>query len=236
MLTMEEFYQEIEHRAQRSPNRLIKVTWPDGEEICYKSSIYTVLKTLEKIGESRLGEITLETGKHPLVSQEIFSDLKECTREIIPGWYYIDKGSTGDRHNQLININRELNLGLKIEVSDKFKGKSNPSERQRRPKNRLVVTLPDGHIVDYESFQDVFMACIDKLGARKISSKANIHMNGNRQLLTVTNVEGNRRRIDETLYLAIPYCVKDAAVLLRLIAQRLGVNMDIEVLPLRQNR
>lgn len=233
---MEQNYLEAEHRAQRSLNRLIKITWPDGEEFCYKHSIYTVLKTLEKIGEPRLGEISLETGGLPLVSQEIFPGLKKCTREIIPGWYYIDKGSTGDRHNQLININRELNLGLKIEVSDQFNGTPNPAKRQSRPKNRLVVTLPDGHIVDYESFRDVFMACIDKLGARRISSKANLYLNGNRQLLTVTNFEGNRKRIDDTLYLAIPNCVRDAALLLRLISNRLRVNMDIKVLPLRQNR
>lgn len=214
---------------------LIKVTFPDGEQICYKSPINTMIQVLIKIGVNRFPEITLENAKRPLVSQEIYPELKYYTREIVPGWYYINRTDTREKTAQLININRLLDLGLKIEVGEDLKAQSNPKiGRASKQKNRLRVTMANGEILDYDTYCDVFMACIDKLGPRLVSSKANFDLNGNCPLLTTTNTTGKRRKVAESLYLALPNTVKDACKMLRLITSRLGLldKMKIEVIPL----
>ena len=211
---------------------LIKVTFPDGNQVCYSNPVNTVIEVLKWIGESRFHEITLENGGKPLVSQEIYPHLKKYQKEIIPGWYYTNRTDTREKTSQLININRTLGLNLVIQTSDEFRGSKNPPIAcSSRPKNCLKVTLPDGEVIDYEGYKDVFMACIDKLGPRLISSKANFDLSSKCPLLTTTNTTGNRLKVADSLYLAIPFTAKEAAKILNLIAIRLQISdkMKIEV-------
>lgn len=67
---------------------IIKVTFPDGTEYCYKSPVNTVLAVLRKIGVERFPAITLMRGKNRVVSQLNNSEIKQYVREIIPGWYH----------------------------------------------------------------------------------------------------------------------------------------------------
>ena len=211
---------------------LIKVTFPDGNQVCYSNPVNTVIAVLKWIGESRFHEITLENGGKPLVSQEIYPHLKKYQKEIIYGWYYTNRTGTREKTSQLININRALGLNLVIETSDEFRGEKNPPiAGSSRSKNWLKVTLPDGEVLDYEGYKDVFMACIDKLGPRLISSKANFDLSSKCPLLTTTNTTGNRLKVAESLYLAMPATTKEAAKILNLIAIRLQISekMKIEV-------
>ena len=149
---------------------LIRVTFPGEDAICYKSPVNTVIEVLRKIGVERFGEITMSIRKRPLVSQEIYPELKKYTKEVIPGWYYINQSDTREKTSQLINISRLLNLNLAVEVGSNFTANADPKiPGATRPKNKLVVTMPDGEVIDYESYRDVFMACIDKLGPRRVS-------------------------------------------------------------------
>lgn len=205
---------------------LIKVTFPDSEEICYKSPVNTVIAVLQKIGVERFSKITMLIRKRPLVSQKIYPELKKYTKEIVPGWYYITQSDTREKTSQLININRMLNLGLKIEVSNNFTGTPDPKiEGATRPKKKLIVSLPDGDIIDYYSYKDVFMACIDKLGPHRIMYRANLDLAKNRPLITVTDIDGNRLKIGDFMYLTIPYTATEAKKVLDLIGKRLGINL-----------
>ena len=211
---------------------LIKVTFPDGKQVCFRNPVNTVIEVLKWIGESRFHEITLENGGKPLVSQEIYPHLKNYQKEIVPGWYYTNRTDTREKTSQLININRALGLNLIIETSDEFRGERNPPNvGSTRPKNWLKVTLPDGEVIDYEGYRDVFMACIDKLGPRLISSKANFDLSSKCPLLTTTNTTGTRLKVADSLYLAMPTTTKEAAKILNLIALRLQISdkMKIEV-------
>lgn len=177
---------------------LIRVTFPGEDPICYKSPVNTVIEVLRKIGVERFGEITMSIRKRPLVSQEIYPELKKYTKEIIPGWYYINQSDTREKTSQLINISRLLNLNLTVEVGSNFTANADPKiPGATRPKNKLVVTMPDGEVIDYESYRDVFMACIDKLGPRRVSNSANLDLSANCPLLTVTDTTGHRRKIGD---------------------------------------
>lgn len=211
---------------------IIKVTFPDGTEFCYKSPVNTVIAVLRKIGEEKFSKITFMRGDNRIVSQSYNPRLKNYIKEIIPGWYYFNQTDTREKTNQLININNQFNLGMKIEVGI-FKGTANPSiPGATRPKNRLVVTMPDGEVIDHESYREVFADCIYKLGPRRVSSKANIELSRNQDLFSASNPYGNRFQLDETLYLLIPYTAKEAMKILRIIALRLNEKLSVEYLPM----
>lgn len=210
---------------------VIKVTFPDGEEICYQHPVSTVIEVLRKIGEARFPEIDLEIAKHRIVSQELVPELRKYTKEITTGWYYINRTDTREKTAQLININRVLNLGLKIEVGY-FKANNDPHiERISRKKNRIIVTMPNGEIIDYESYKDVFVTVIDRIGPRRISSRANFDLNGNQPLLTTTDTNGSRVQVAEALFLAYPRTAIDSKKFLELIAKRLCIynSMKFEI-------
>ena len=211
---------------------VIKVTLPDGKEICYKSPLHTFIEVLKWIGAQRFDEIPVKINGRPLVSHETYP-IKNYTIEILPGWHFIKQADTRERYLKLLAINNGMNLGMKIEIGD-FKGEKNPPiQGVCRPKSLLRVTMPDGELVDYDSYRDVFMTVIDKLGPRTISAKANFDWSANQPLLSVTNPDGVRIKVADSLFLALPYTVKKAANMLNLIAKRLGIaeNIKIEVIP-----
>lgn len=212
---------------------IIKVTFPDGTEYCYKSPVNTVLAVLRKIGVERFPAITLMRGKNRVVSQLNNSETKQYVREIIPGWYYFNQSDTREKTNQLININNQFNIGMKIEVG-KFKGEADPRiEGATRRKNRLVVIMPDGAVIDHDSYRQVFVDCIYRLGPRKVSAASvNIIVSKYRDLFSTTNNDGNRFKLDETLYVELPYTAKEAMKYLKIISSRLKVSLNIQCLPM----
>lgn len=216
---------------------VIKVTLPDGKEICYRSPINTIIEVLRWIGPERFEDIPIKINGRPLVSRNTYSDMRNYTVEILPGWHFIRQADTRQRYLQLISINDSLNLELKIEIGD-YKSQRNPcsGSESTRPKSLLRVTMPDGEIIDYDSFRDVFGTVVDKLGPRTISAKANFDWSDNQPLLTVTNTNGDRVKIGEYLYMKYPQTVKAAVKMLGLIARRLGManEMIIETIPARR--
>lgn len=211
---------------------IIKVTFPDGTEYCYKSSVNTVIAVLRKLGKERFSEINFTLGSRRVVSQVYDPKLKSYLKEITDGWYYFNQNDTKGKTNQLINLNRQFDLGMKIEVGN-FKGQKDPNiPGLTLTKNRLVVTMPDGEVINHESYRDVFADCIYKLGPRRVSAKANMKLSKKKDLFSATNSEGNRFKLDETLYMLIPYTAKEAMKILRIIAIRLNEKINVEYLPM----
>lgn len=211
---------------------IIKVTFSDGTEYCYKSPVNTVIAVLRKIGEEKFPEINLMRGNKRVVSQTYNPKLKNYTKEILTGWYYFNQTDTREKTNQLINLNRQFNLGMKIEVG-MFKGVPDPSiPGTTRSKNRLIVTMPDGQIIDHESYRQVFADCIYRLGPRRVAYKANIEVSKNQDLFSATNPNGNRFQLDETLYMLMPATAKEAMKYLKIIALKLNEKISVEYLPM----
>lgn len=97
----------------KSSLKKIKVTFPSGEILNYSNVTETFVNTIIKIGVENVRKLNLKslgvdfisTVKHPRYHQ----------RQI--GKYYIMvKTSTLNKHRYLQEINRRLNLGLKIEL------------------------------------------------------------------------------------------------------------------------
>lgn len=214
---------------------VIRVTLPDGKEICYRSPLHTFVEVLKWIGEERFEDIPVKINGRPIVSHDTYP-IKNYTIEILPGWHFIKQADTRERYLKLLAINNGMNLGMKIEIGD-FKADKNPSlNKCCRPKSLLRVTMPNGECIDYDSYRDVFMTVIDKLGPRSVSAKANFDWSSNQPLFTATNPDGIRVKVADSLFLALPQTVKQAATMLKLIAKRLGIATDIiiEVIPTKR--
>lgn len=211
---------------------IIKVTFPDGTEFCYKKPVNTVIAVLKKIGKDNFSEIGFTLGNRRVVTQDYNPRLRGYLKEITDGWYYFNQNDTKGKTNQLINLNNQFNLDMKIEVGP-FNGTPDPTQsRSCRPKNRLVVTMSDGTVIDHESFRQVFADCIYRLGPRRVSAKANIQLTKKQDLFAATDSLGNRFQLDETLYMLIPSTAKEAMTVLGMIAKRLNEKISVECLPM----
>ena len=148
----------------------------------------TVLDVLRKIGSHRFCEINQYVQNQRLVSFGMHCGYdSRYIKEVCKGWYYLNQSDADTKYIQLQSINRELNLNLHIEIGENFMAKSNPKTlRTTSRKHKLKVTMADGEVIDYDGPGDVFMACIDKLGPRKVSGKANIEVQGSALLTSTT--------------------------------------------------
>ena len=71
----------------RSKKKLIRVTFPDGEVICYNNATSTMIAALNKIGSDKFPAINLELCHLPLLSKEIYPQYKEWMKPVSNGWY-----------------------------------------------------------------------------------------------------------------------------------------------------
>ncbi|MDE6512561.1 MAG: hypothetical protein K2L05_00050 [Muribaculaceae bacterium] len=213
----------------------IKVTFPDGTSVCHRNAVDTVLTVLRAIDSERFHEIPLVMGKNKrrLISTERYPEYKgDYTKEICNGWYYINQSDTRTKKMQLDIINNRLSLGLTTEIGENLKVTDHvTTKRNPREKHKLIVTMPDGYTIDYSSYRDVFVSCIDQIGPYDVARRANFEYGGN-PILTTTDPYNNRVRIEQHLYLAIPTSARETGKLLNLIAKRLQQPITIDLIPI----
>lgn len=76
-----------EQVRQRELRRLLRVTFPDGKGLCYKSATMTLVEVLQMIETDKLQEIKLENYLLLLISQEIYPRFKDWIKPLGNGWY-----------------------------------------------------------------------------------------------------------------------------------------------------
>lgn len=61
----------------KAKRKYLRVTFPNGEVICYNNATATMIAVLNRIGEEKFPLISLEMCHLPLVSREIYPKYKE---------------------------------------------------------------------------------------------------------------------------------------------------------------
>ena len=93
----------------------LRVEFPDGTVIWRHAAINTFIETLRKIGLERVARVGIKHGGYDLVSKE--------KRPVVPGriwqhesdgWYVYSNISNSTKVEDLKNLSRHFNLGLKI--------------------------------------------------------------------------------------------------------------------------
>lgn len=220
---------EDEIRRTRAKKKYLRVTFPNGEEICYKNATSTMIATLNKIGEDKFPLIKLELCHLPLLSREIYPKYKKDMKPICDGWYLNAQSNSDSKFLQLKAINDQLDLGLKIELGDDFETQEEPEKEKRsKTKDKLLIKMPDGEYIANDSALETFLETVWQLGIDEIRKKE-LSWGGN-QLITRTKIANNQVQVDSDRWIIVPNTTRDKVKLLRVIGAMLHVKMEINVI------
>ncbi len=215
-----------ENVRQRKLRRLLRVTFSDGKELCYKSATMTFVDALKMIAPERFHDVKLENCHLPLISQELYPRFKKWMKPIGEGWYVNTQSDSDQKYMQLVSIKQQLGLDWKIEVGSVF----TPSEdkvpqRKKREAQKLKVKFPDGTCICDANPVDTFMHTIEKIGVETLMRKGAQY--SGKPLITPTKQYNGQIEIGDKLWLVIPPQTKDKLKTLKIISATMRLDLEI---------
>lgn len=218
-----------EVKRSRAKKKLLRVTFPNGKVICYNNATSTMIAVLNEIGEDLFSSIKLEMCHLPLLSKEIYPKYQKDMKPICDGWYLNAQSNSDTKFLQLMSINDQLALGLKIELGSDFETVEDPGKEKRtRSIDRLLVKMPDGEYIANNSALETFLEVVWKLGIGDIRKKE-LSWCGN-PLITSKKMVYNQIQIDSDRWIIVPNSTKEKVKLLRVIGAMLHIKMDINII------
>ena len=215
-----------EVKRDRARRKLLRVTFPNGKVLCYKSTTDTMIATMQELGDDVIANIKLQSCHLPLLSKEIYPRYKEWMKPVCNGWYLNTQSNSDTKFLQLNAINEQLSLGLKIELGEDFVAQDNPNKEKRtRTKGEILVKLPDGQCFANNSITNTFLEVIRGIGIDKIKQKELTWCG--KPLITTSKMFNGQVRIDNERWIIVPNTTKDKVKLLRVIGAMLRINMEI---------
>ena len=215
-----------EVKRGRAKRKLLRVTFPNGKVVCYKSTTDTMIATMQELGDDVIANIKLQSCHLPLLSKEIYPKYKEWMKPVCNGWYLNTQSNSDTKFLQLNAINEQLSLGLKIELGEDFIAQDNPNKEKRtRTKGEILVKLPDGQCFANNSITNTFLELIREIGIDKIKQKELTWCG--KPLITTSKMFNGQVRIDNERWIIVPNTTKDKVKLLRVIGAMLRINMEI---------
>lgn len=215
-----------EVKRDRARRKLLRVTFPNGKVLCYKSTTDTMIATMQELGDDVIANIKLQSCHLPLLSKEIYPKYKEWMKPVCNGWYLNTQSNSDTKFLQLNAINEQLSLGLKIELREDFVAQDNPNKEKRtRTKGEILVKLPDGQCFANNSITNTFLEVIREIGIDKIKQKELTWCG--KPLITTSKVFNGQVQIDNERWIIVPNTTKDKVKLLRVIGAMLRINMEI---------
>ena len=215
-----------EVKRDRARRKLLRVTFPNGKVLCYKSTTDTMIATMQELGDGVIANIKLQSCHLPLLSKEIYPKYKEWMKPVCNGWYLNTQSNSDTKFLQLNAINEQLSLGLKIELGEDFIAQDNPNKEKRtRTKGEILVKLPDGQCFANNSITNTFLELIREIGIDKIKQKELTRCG--KPLITTSKMFNGQVRIDNERWIIVPNTTKDKVKLLRVIGAMLRINMEI---------
>lgn len=215
-----------EVKRDRARRKFLRVTFPNGKVLCYKSTTDTMIATMQELGDDVIANIKLQSCHLPLLSKEIYPRYKEWMKPVCNGWYLNTQSNSDTKFLQLNAINEQLSLGLKIELGEDFIAQDNPNKEKRtRTKGEILVKLPDGQCFANNSITNTFLELIREIGIDKIKQKELTWCG--KPLITTSKMFNGQVRIDNERWIIVPNTTKDKVKLLRVIGAMLRINMEI---------
>ena len=215
-----------EVKRDRARRKLLRVTFPNGKVLCYKSTTDTMIATMQELGDDVIANIKLQSCHLPLLSKEIYPKYKEWMKPVCNGWYLNTQSNSDTKFLQLNAINGQLSLGLKIELGEGLVAQDNPNKEKRtRTKGEILVKLPDGQCFANNSITNTFLEVIREIGIDKIKQKELTWCG--KALITTSKMFNGQVQIDNERWIVVPNTTKDKVKLLRVIGAMLRINIEI---------
>lgn len=218
-----------EVKRGRAKKKLLRVTFPSGKVICYKSTTDTMVAVLQELGEDVISKIELELCHLPIVSKEIYPKYRKWMKPICDGWYINTQSNSDSKFLELKSINDQLSLNLKLELGADLDAEDKPDKEKRtKSKDKLLVKFPDGQYFANNSTLDTFLEVVWEIGIDNIKRK-DLSWGGN-PLITTSKMFNNQVQVDSQRWIIVPNSTKDKIKLLRVIGAMLHINMEISTI------
>ena len=218
-----------EVKRGRAKKKLLRVTFPSGKVICYKSTTDTMLAVLQELGEDVISKIELELCHLPIVSKERYPKYRKWMKPICDGWYINTQSNSDSKFLELKSINDQLSLNLKLELGADLDAEDKPDKEKRtKSKDKLLVKFPDGQYFANNSTLDTFLEVVWEIGMDNIKRK-DLSWGGN-PLITTSKMFNNQVQVDSQRWIIVPNSTRDKIKLLRVIGAMLHINMEISTI------
>ncbi len=218
-----------EVKRGRAKKKLLRVTFPSGKVICYKSTTDTMVAVLQELGEDVISKIELELCHLPIVSKEIYPKYRKWMKPICDDWYINTQSNSDSKFLELKSINDQLSLNLKLELGADLDAEDKPDKEKRtKSKDKLLVKFPDGQYFANNSTLDTFLEVVWEIGIDNIKRK-DLSWGGN-PLITTSKMFNNQVQVDSQRWIIVPNSTRDKIKLLRVIGAMLHINMEISTI------
>lgn len=215
--------------VQRGLKKVLRVTFPDGKVLCYKSITLTFVETLRNIGVERLQEINLELCHLPLIAKEIYPKYKQWMKPLDDGWYVNTQSTSEQKYLQLKSITKQLDLDIKIEIGENIKPSPVKSFQRTGDKGRvLLIKTPDGSFIGGESPMEVYKETLKWIGLDMLKQKQ-IELEG-KKVVTAYQLYKSQVEIEKGTWLTIPSDTNKKIKALRVLKALLRIDLEINVI------
>ena len=218
-----------ENLRQRAKTRLLRVTMPDGEVLCFDSSKQTYLEALRKIGSGYFPRINFVIKGHPILSKEIVPRYKKFTEEVCDGWYVIIMNGTDEKYRQLLIIADQLVINMKVEIGDDFiTTKTQKKQTRKKRDSKLLVKFPDGNYVAGENPIDTFLEAIWTIGPNFIKQKGIEYQE--KPVITYSKIINNQIQVGKDYWVIVPGTTNEKCKLLRFLSSKMKLGLEVNVI------
>lgn len=103
--------------VRRQKNYIIRVLFPDNHVSCNRLVWETLMDVVRYAGAEKVMSLGINMLGNNLVSSKLHENMKYrvSQKEVEPGFYLCTLSSTDTKYEQIREINKRLNLGLRIE-------------------------------------------------------------------------------------------------------------------------
>lgn len=216
-----------ENLRQRAKVRMLRVTMPNGEVLCFNKPKQTFMETLRRIGSEHFHRINLKIKGYPLLSKESFSAFKDKTEEVCDGWNVITTGDAGERFIKLRSIAEQLGINMKVEIGDDFTTQKSPTSQTRKsPVRKLKVIFPDDSYLNGEKSIDTFMETVRRIGPEVIKRKE-IEYQG-KPVITFSKVHNSQVQ-EGNYWVSVPGTTNEKYKMLRFLSSKMKLGLEVNI-------
>lgn len=210
----------------RAESKLLRVTFPDGTVVCYKTATKTFIEALRKIGVRNLASVNLELCHLPLFSTEVYPRLRDYMKPLDDGWYVNVQSDTAQKYLQLVSVKNQLGLDIVVELGEDFEPSSaKGSIKPRQKSDGLQVRFPDGTMICGQSPKETYLETFRKIGPDSLRYREITLLW--KEIITRFQKYSNQTEIGKGVWITIPGSTKDKVYVLEKLSDKLHLGLEI---------
>ena len=216
----------------REKRQRLRISFPDGTQICDASATQTMIEAICKIGPERIAQLNMEVCHIPLVAQEVNPRYARWTKKIDDKWFLMAQSDTRQKYMQLVSVIKQLGMDVTVELGDfdtlEPVSKQKSETKQKKKKVQLEVTLDNKVFTHGSDTILTFLDVVEYIGIDKVK-KTNIKA-GRFPIITSSKVANNQIETSTGEWLTVPTLVKDKYKVLRVVSSMTHNPMEIKII------